>query len=477
MSNENMTPAKTPRKVSTSVAILAIIILAIIFSCGFAIIKFNTMVVFLTALIFAMILGLAHGYSLADVENFFIDGCKNAVMPSAILFTVGAVIGAWIVSGIVPTIVYYGLKILTPSTFLISGFIICCIISFFTGSSYTAISTIGIALLGIGMGLGIHAPITAGMVVSGALFGDKMSPFSDSTNLAAAVSGINVFEHINSMLYTTTPAFLISAILYFVLGLRYSNMPLDLEKIEAINSTLSSVFNISPILLIVPIITIVLAIKKVPPVTALIISALLGIIAAFIFQGGIYDFKTIVNSLGAGFSIETELADVNKLLSRGGMSGMMGNVLLAFLCLGMAGVLQKIGMLDSLLSKMSRMVARKGGLVLTTLGMCAITTLVCASQYVAILLPGQVMSNAYDKLNIKRKVLSRSLEDCGTVLCFIIPWTTSGVYVSGVLGVDVLSYAPYTFFCFLCPLMAIIYAITGKFIWNKDEGEAEVLEN
>ena len=191
MSNENMTPQRTPKKVSPGVAILSIVILAIIFSCGFAIIKFNTMVVFLTALIFAMILGLAHGYSLKDVEDFFIEGCKNAVMPSAILFTVGAVIGAWIVSGIVPTIVYYGLKILTPSTFLISGFVICCIISFFTGSSYTAISTIGIALLGIGMGLGINAPITAGM------FGKYINATSAFSNgLKSIVGGIaSISQH------------------------------------------------------------------------------------------------------------------------------------------------------------------------------------------------------------------------------------------------------------------------------------------
>jgi NhaC family Na+:H+ antiporter len=317
--------------------------------------------------------------------------------------------------------------------------------------------------MGIGMGLNINPGITAGMIVSGSVFGDKLSPFSDSTNLAAAVSDANVFDHVRSMLYTTIPAMLISAILYFIISFKYSTASLDMTLINNIKEILAVNFNINPLLLIIPVLTIVLAVKKVPPLVALISSALIAIIAAFIFQSGHYDFKTIINSMGTGFTINTDIPEINKLLTRGGILGMMGATALAFLAVGLGEILQRIGVLNVVLQKINKVIHSKAAVVIT------------ASQYIAIILTGQIMKNSFKEYKIGRTVLSRTLEDGGTIFAYLVPWSTTGVFITGVLGIEVFTYAPYAFFCILCPLIAIIYAITGFAQFNEEYEETEAV--
>lgn len=466
-----MEKANGNREISFGLAVVCMIALAAIFIGGFGIFKINTQVVFLLAVVAAAVVGVISGFSLGEIDKFFLDGCKSVIMAAMILMSVGAVIGAWIVSGIVPTIIYYGLSVLTPASFLLTSFFICCILSFFTGSSYSAISTLGVAFMGIGIGLNINPGITAGMIVSGSVFGDKLSPFSDSTNLAAAVSDANVFDHVRSMLYTTIPAMLISAALYFFISMRYSAADLDLTVIANIKDALTANFNITPLLLIVPLFTIFLAIKKVPPVIALISSALIGIIAAFIFQGEFYNFKTIMNSMGTGFSINTDIAEINKLLSRGGMLGMMGATALAFLAVGLGEILQRIGVLNVVLSKMNKVVKSRPAVVITTLVVSLIVTVLCASQYIAIILTGQIMKNSFKEFKIGRTVLSRTLEDGGTIFAYLVPWSTTGVFITGVLGIEVFTYAPFAFFCIICPILAAIYALTGFAQFKEDYPE------
>jgi NhaC family Na+:H+ antiporter len=466
-----MEKANGNREISFGLAVVCMLALAAIFIGGFGIFKINTQVVFLLAVVAAAFVGVISGFSLKEIDKFFLDGCKSVIMAAMILMSVGAVIGAWIVSGIVPTIIYYGLSVLTPASFLLTSFFICCILSFFTGSSYSAISTLGVAFMGISIGLNINPGITAGMIVSGSVFGDKLSPFSDSTNLAAAVSDANVFDHVRSMLYTTIPAMLISAALYFFISMRYSGADLDLTVIANIKDALTANFNITPLLLIVPLFTIFLAIKKVPPVIALISSALIGIIAAFIFQGEFYNFKTIMNSMGTGFSINTDIAEINKLLSRGGMLGMMGATALAFLAVGLGEILQRIGVLNVVLSKMNKVVKSRRAVVITTLVVSLIVTVLCASQYIAIILTGQIMKNSFKEFKIGRTVLSRTLEDGGTIFAYLVPWSTTGVFITGVLGIEVFTYAPFAFFCILCPILAAIYALTGFAQFKEDYTE------
>lgn len=457
------------KRVSVGVALLSMIVLALVLIGGFVVLEISTHVVFLLAIVAIGIIALCSGFTKEDLQEFFVDGCKGAVLVALILMTVGTVIGSWIVSGVVPTIIYYGLELLSPKVFLVFGFFICCIISFFVGSSYSAIATIGVAFMGIGLGLNINPGLTAGMIVSGAIFGDKMSPFSDTTNLAPAVAGTDIFKHINSMLYTTVPSLIITAVIYTVIGMRIDSDSMDTTIIDGINSTLEEHFNISPILLIVPLITIILAVMKMPPLIALLLGAAAGIIAAFIFQGGHYDYQVILNSLGNGFSIESGNADVDKLLNRGGILGMMSTSSLALLALGLGEMLQRMGVLTVVLKEMEIFIRSSRSLVLTTLATCLITTVLTASQYIAILLPGQVMKDAYTRLKIDKRVLSRTLEDGGTIFTFLIPWSTTGIYVSGVLGVAVTDYVPYSYLAFLCPLMAIFYAFTGIAIFKEKE--------
>ena len=457
------------KKVSMGIATAAMLALAAVLIGGFVVLKISTHVVFILAIIAIGIIALISGFNKTDLQKFFVEGCKSAVLVALILMTVGTVIGSWIISGIVPTIIYYGLEILSPKVFLVVGFFICCIISFFVGSSYSAIATLGVAFMGIGLGLNINPGLTAGMVVSGAIFGDKMSPFSDTTNLSPAVAGTDIFRHINSMLYTTVPAMILTAVGYTVIGFSIDGNAMDTSVIDAINGTLEAHFTISPILLIVPLLTIVLALLKMPPLIALLLSAIAGTIAAFIFQGGHYDYQEILNALGNGFSIDSGNSDVDRLLNRGGVMGMMSTVSLALLALGLGEMLQKMGVLSVMLQKMEMFIRSPRSLVLTTLATCLVTTVLTASQYIAILLPGQVMKNAYTKQGVQKRVLSRTLEDGGTIFTFLIPWSTTGIFVSGVLGVEVLEYVPYAFLAILCPLIAVFYACTGIAIFKETE--------
>lgn len=392
------------KKVSVGMAVVAMIVLALVLIGGFIVLQISTHVVFLLAILAMGIIALLSGFTKEDLQEFFVDGCKGAVLVALILMTVGTVIGSWIVSGIVPTIIYYGLEIFSPKVFLVFGFFICCIITFFVGSSYSAIATLGVAFMGIGLGMNINPGLTAGMVVSGAIFGDKMSPFSDTTNLAPAVAGTDIFKHINSMLYTTVPATLLTAVIYTVIGFNISENSMDASVIEGINSTLKENFNINPLLLIVPLFTIILALLKMPPLIALLLGAVAGTVAAFIFQTEHYDYQVILNALGNGFSMESGNADVDRLLNRGGIMGMMSTSFLALLALGLGEMLQRMGVLSVVLKKMEVFIRSSRSLVLTTLGTCLITTILTASQYIAILLPGQLMKEAYTKHKVSKPV-------------------------------------------------------------------------
>ena len=460
------------KQVSVPMALIAMAVLALILIGGFAIFSITTTSVFLLAIVAMAIIGLISGFKLREIETFFLDGTRKAVQVAMILLTVGTVIGAWIVSGIVPAIIYYGLNVLSPKVFLVVGFAICCLISFFVGSSYSAIATLGVAFMGIGLGLNINPGITAGMVVSGAIFGDKMSPFSDTTNLAPAVAGTDIFKHIGSMLYTTVPATVLTAIIFTVMGFSIGESTMDTAIIDEINTALTANFHINPILLLVPLLTIVLAVKKVPPLIALLSGALAGIIFAFIFQLDHFSFQTILNAMGSGFSIDSGSASVDKLLNRGGILGVMSTVALCFLALGLAEILQRLGVLSVILKEMEVFIRGPRSLVLTTIVTCLVTTCLTASQYVSIIVPGELMKGGYTKYKVDKRVLSRTLEDAGTIFAFIIPWSTTGIYVSGVLGLDVMEYVPYCFLAILCPLIAVIYAITGFAIFKEKEDSA-----
>ncbi len=409
------------------------------------------------------------------IEEGVLHGCGIATIPMLILMLIGMLIPAWIAAGTIPTLIYFGLKIISPTFFLLTAALVCSVASIATGSSYTTGATFGVAFMGISMGLGIPAPITAGAVLSGAIIGDKLSPLSDSTNLAAGVTEANLFDHIRSMFYTTIPAFIISIALYTIIGFRYSADNIDTTTVDTILTGLSANFNLSPLYALISLIpmvfVVVMAIKKINALAAMVVAGLVGMLIAMLFQGrGIYEMMSFMNY---GFSIDTGIYEVNRLLNRGGIQAMMWTVSLGYLGLSYGGILEKAGVLDSLLGKMATITDTPRKLIITHVFSAIGVNMLSASQYVAIMIPGRMFLPAYKKLGIKVNVASRTCEDAATVTSPLVPWGLCGVYFAGVLGVATLDYLPYTYLALFVPVIAIIYAITNKFIFMEEDGKAE----
>lgn len=461
------------KKLSFPMALFSLLAIVAIMFVGVKIFKIPTVALFAIVIITLSTIALLNGYKMQDVEDAMINGCKKSSLVVMILIAVGMVVGTWIISGVVPSIIYYGLKILSPAYFLVLGFLIISLVAFFTGSTYTAVATLGVAFMGIGLGMGINPALTAGMVISGSIVGDKMSPFSETSNMAAAIAGTDIITHLRSCLFTVLPASLISAVLYAILGLKYSGSTISMDNINIITSALEKTFVLSPILLLVPVLTIVLAVKKVPPTLAVLLGAVFGLIAAFIFQPS-FGVKAIISSLSSGFSFDFGDAMVNKLLNKGGVSSMMSTVALAILALTFGELLQMMGVLETVLSKIKNMINSSTSLVIATLITALLTVMATASQYMGIILPGQFYKNSYDRLKIKPYVLSRTLEDGGTIFSYLVPWSAASIYVSGVLDVPTIQSIPYSFLAILCPVLAVVYAITGFAIFK--EGGSQLKE-
>jgi len=463
--NEN---AKMPT-VTFGKAVIAIVALVIVLMLGFVFLGLDTKTTFLIASAVIGTLLVGYGFKLQQVIGWYSDGCRGAIDVILILMSVGCVIGTWIASGVVPTIMYYGLTFLNPTSFLIVGFLLCCIVSFFIGSSYSTLATLGVAFVGIGTGMGMNLGLVAGMCLSGALFGDKMSPFSDTTNMAPAVSGTTVYKHIGSMMYTVIPSFIITLVAYIVMGLRVDTSAAEMGFVDEMLAGITNSFNISPILLLVPVFMLVLAVKQIHPIVAMLGSSLLAIILGAVLQG---DLMTQINALGVGFSIDTGVADLNRLVNRGGIAAMMETVAWTLLTLGMGNCLKESGILNAFLTKLLAFVKKPSQLVITTLLFSLATACLTAAQYLAIMLPGMLMKDQYTKFKLDKKVLSRTLEDGGTMFSFLIPWDTAGIYASSVLGVATLAYAPYAVLLWVNPIIAAVYAIVG-FAQFKDESAEE----
>ena len=456
------------KTVSLPVAILTLAVVAGIMSLGLAILKLNTMVTFILTFLAVCIIAVCVGTKLNDLEDMILTGFRKTAQCCMIFIAVGMVVGAWIISGIVPSIIYYGLMIFTPSSFLALGFIVCCVVSFFTGSSYAALGTMGIAFMAIGYGMDINPALVAGMSVSGAVFGDKMSPFSDTTNMAPAAAGTDVFTHIKSMVWTIAPAFVISLVLYFVLGMRYTDTSPDaMQELQSIMTTLKDSFTISPLLLLVPVLTIVLVIKKVPATIALLVGALMGVIVALIVQPQ-FTYVQVLTALASGFSGEFEVAAVGKLLNRGGISAMTSTIIYTIFAIELGEIMYQLGVLSVMLDKIRDRLEKPCNLIITTLLSCLATVMLTTSQYMAILLPGEVFQDSYKKAKVAPYVLSRTLEDGGTLFAFLVPWSAAAIYSTGVLGVSTIEYLPFAFLPLICPLTAVVCAITGIGVYDVD---------
>ena len=394
----------------------------------------------------------------ADSAKAMVDSIATALEVMMIILLIGATIGTWIASGTVPIIIVYGLHVFSPKFFLVSILIICSILSVVTGSSWTTMGTVGIAFMAVGDGLGLNPAITAGCIACGAFFGDKISPMSDSTNYAAAVAKTDLYKHVFSMIYTTGPALVVSAIIFTVMGLSHGGSG-DSEVISEMINGLNGAYNMSPVLLVPLLIMIVLIILKVPAIACMLICALTGVAFAMIFQGA-----SLAGALGnfmSGFVGNTGVANVDRLLTRGGMSSMYGTLGIMIWSLALAGMLARCGVVRCLMQKAEKFTSNRVGLIVTHVISGFALSFVAADPYMAMVLPAEAFGEKYDELGLDRSVCSRTCEDSGTLVCPMVPWGTSGVYTAATLGVATTAYLPYYLMGFLTPLFSILCAISG----------------
>ena len=395
----------------------------------------------------------------------------NSAMPSIlILFLIGSLAGTWMISGVVPAMIFYGLKILNPGIFLFASVVICALVSLATGSSWSTIATIGIALIGIGNAMGINEGIVAGAIISGAYFGDKMSPMSDTTNLAPAVAGTDLFTHIRYMVITTVPSILITLIIFLIIGFTYNFETVE-TNIGEFSNVIATNFNVTPWLFLVPTILIVIIIMKVPPLPSLFAGTLLGGIFAVIFQPqiihqitdiqGSYMLKSyiaVIKSMFGPIAITTQNAAVNELFTTNGMAGMLDTIWLIITAMVFGGVMESAGLLMRITQSVIKFAKSTGSLVASTVATCIFFNVTASDQYISIVVPGRMYYKTFRKMGLKPEVLSRTLEDAGTVTAPLIPWNTGGATQARVLGVPTLSYLPFAFFNLISPFMSIFMA-------------------
>jgi len=411
------------------------------------------------ASVVAALLGLRLGHPWKEMEEGILRGIAVALKAILILMVVGMLIGTWIAGGIVPALIDYGLRLLGPSYFLLAACIVCSVVSVATGSSWTTAGTVGVALIGVGEGLEIPPPMTAGAIISGAYFGDKMSPLSDSTNLAPAVAGSELFEHIRYMLYTTLPALLVSLVLFGFLGWSAQQGSIDGSRVAAIRSVLAGSFNLSPVLLLAPALVIVVVALRVPALPALVGGTLLGGAMALWMQGSSLD--QVLEVAQHGFVADTGSELVDELLTRGGLESMMSTVALVLCALTFGGIMERTGSLRALAEVILRFARSTGSLVLATAASCIGTNVIAPDQYLSIIVPGRMYRESYEQRGLHPKLLSRTLEDAGTLSSPLVPWNTCGAFMSSALMVSSASYLPYAFVNLLTPVIAVAIAFSG----------------
>lgn len=410
------------------------------------------------------------GHNWYDVRAKVVSSIGSAMPSMLILLLIGALAGTWMISGVVPALIYYGLKILHPNIFLFASVVVCALVSLATGSSWSTVATIGIALLGIGNALGLNEGLVAGAIISGAYFGDKMSPLSDTTNLAPAMAGTDLFTHIRYMILTTGPSILITLIVFFIIGFTYNfeNVGVSVQNtIVAIEHS----FNITPLLFIVPAFLIFIIVRKVPPLPSLMAGTLMGGIFAVIFQPQIIQqlagdtanyaeasYITVMKAMYGKVSIITEDPQVNELLSTRGMAGMLNTIWLIITAMIFGGIMESAGLLAKITEKIISFAKNTGTLVASTVTTCLFFNVTASDQYLSIVVPGRMFAKTYRERGYKPELLSRTLEDSGTVTSVLVPWNTCGATQSAVLGVPTVAYIPYAIFCWLSPFTSMFMA-------------------
>ena len=448
---------KTPTFLQSLTPLIAI---AIFLGFGYGVLRLNAEILLIAAATVAGIIALRLGYNYKEIEKGILASMMKGMPAMLIVIVVGALIGSWIAAGTIPMLIYYGLKIINPKFFLVTACIVSSVISVVTGTSYGTVGTIGVAFIGIAHGLNIPLPQAAGAIVAGAYFGDKLSPFSDTTNLAPIAAQSNLFDHIRHLLWTTTPAWLLGLTVYFFIGLFSSTTgEASLTQTETMMNVIQSNFEFHWLLVLPALITLYLAIRKKPVIPGMLFSALVAVLLAIFIQH--VDLQTAIKSMVTGYEAQTSDALVDKLLTRGGMVSMMHVTLIAFCAFAFGGIIQTTGMLDVLLERLLKIANTTGKLIASTVAAGITTAMMTGSSFLSILIPGELFAPAYKKNNLAAKNLSRTTEDSGTVVVPLIPWSIAGVFMAGTLGVDTLAYAKWAVMCYTGFIFAVIYGFTG----------------
>ncbi len=441
-------------------AMIPLLAIALLLGVGYGWLRLPAEMLLIAAAAVAGVIGLRLGYTYREMEKGIIDSMMKAMPAMLIVITVGALIGSWIACGTIPMLIAYGLKLISPRFLLLTACLVCSIISVVTGTSYGTVGTLGVAFIGVAQGLGIPLPQAAGAIVAGAYFGDKISPFSDTTNLAPVVARSNLYDHIRHTLWTTTPAWCCGLVVYTILGLvSGTGNPETIAATTTLVAELRAGFDFHLLLLLPPAITLVAAVRRLPVIPGMLVSSLTAAVLAIIIQGA--TLKVAIGSMVSGFTSSTGNQLIDTLLSRGGMASMMDVTLIALCAFAFGGIVQCTGMLDVLLERLLRVADTSARIIASSVLASISVALMTGSSFLSILLPAELFAPAYRRFDLAAKNLSRTTEDSGTVVVPLIPWSIAGVFMAGTLGVDTLAYAPWAVMCYTGFVFALLYGATG----------------
>ena len=450
---------RTEKKAEFLPSLLVMVAAILVLVGGILVLKLDPHIPLIMCTFVLVFYGLYLGISWSDMMSSAVKSISECIEAIIIMMSIGMVVGAWIAGGTVPFIIYWGLKIFSPQWLLPFTVVLCALMSTLIGSSWTTAGTIGVAFMGIGMGLGIPAPIVAGAVVCGSFFGDTQSPMSDGCNFATAISGAGLYNGVRGMIISNVPALLISIVAYVFIGMNYSHVSADSASgIAETLAGLEGAFNLTPAVLLPAALLIFLIVIKFPAVPTMIAAAFAGTLCAVLFQGE--GLGAALGYMMKGYVGDTDVADVDKIVTRGGLSAMMSTVAIVILSMWMAGVLQRTGIMHAILAKIARIIRKPAGLVTTTTVMTYLFSYFAADPYLAMMLPSKAFAEAYDEMGYDRSVLCRSVSSA-VFFAPMVPWGSGGLYVAATLGVAVLDYLPYYFVGFLAPIITILCAFTG----------------
>ena len=456
-----------------TVKLAALALASVIFSLILCIMIFKTVSIqvgLLLGMVFVTLISRTLGYRFNDLMELMKQSIGESTFGLWFFIAIGAIIAAWMAAGTVPAIIYYGLGFISPTVFLPAGFILCVITALSTGTSWGTVGTVGIALVGIGQGLGIPLPITAGMIISGAVTGDKMSPVSDTPNLTSMSAGADLYETIKAMLQTIAPAFLITLALFIYLGIQYGSADANLSIINETRSVLAANFNLHPIVMLPLGILLVLNVMKFPSLPSMTIAVIAGIVVAVVFQGAsVPDALEVLNS---GFKIATGSDYVDPILNRGGIQSMMWTFSVAFMALSLGGILSKVGYMETLIAGLVTKAKTVGSLTLLVMMSSITSTAAFGEAYLSFILNGELFKNQFDKVGLNRAMLARIVSEGGLMLAPLMPWTTFGAFVTATLGISGFAFAPYAFMSFLSPIVSVVMTYLGlAIVWNNKKNK------